>query len=419
MVESPEVQEYLRLKAQLEALRAEAPEPYQAVPTMDEVDYGPDMPRVRRFSRANQLSNILGGLGNRRNKEKLSNAEKELEAARLKALRGIQGRGADQAGTLEMLGAPKSMIEAAQPIEVNPTAAIQAAAQNPAMLPVMVRAGVITEEQAAQIGEQVKAAQNEKLAAAAAAKEEEFKRQKELQAQKDAAAMERAKLKPGKSGTDPGQPKLSSAGEKKANEIYERMQRAGEAGGRLDRLETDISGPRGDEAFSTGQQMITQAREATNEVPLIGAAVSAATAPFVAPGTAVINNATMDQVLQDMQKLGGNDSNEELRTLRARYPTNISSKETALTLTQDLKKWATIAARANELEYEDRLTSGGLPRKARNYFLEAQKELGMQFTGPPTQSTPAVAQPAPAPAAPVPAPAPTARPPLSSFFSRD
>ena len=71
----------------------------------------------------------------------------------------------------------------------------------------------------------------------------------------------------------------------------------------------------------------------------MGDAERVAGASMLNPDLTVLNSIFMSKTLDDMAKLGGGDSNEELRTIRASYPNAMQSQEAAQKLLDRLRVW--------------------------------------------------------------------------------
>jgi hypothetical protein len=192
---SPEVQAYLDLKAQVEALRkqAEAEGPYEARPDINVTPSGGQYaPAQMRVSYGNILSNALGERKDRQSRSNLSDLEAQMEQARIAALRGLSSgeRSVARAADLERVGATSTEIEGAKP-EAPPsmTSMVQSVTQNPAMLPFL--RSRVTPEQYAELEAAVKASAEAKTTADVT----DFEQQKELRWRRRAA--------PGRAGLPP------------------------------------------------------------------------------------------------------------------------------------------------------------------------------------------------------------------------
>ena len=90
--------------------------------------------------------------------------------------------------------------------------------------------------------------------------------------------------------------------------------------------------------FSIDQKTAWEAYE--NPAPGIGGVISRVTgATTLRPEVMELNAIFMNKTLEDMAKLGGGDSNEELRKIRSSYPSAMSSPEGARALLERLRIW--------------------------------------------------------------------------------
>lgn len=92
--------------------------------------------------------------------------------------------------------------------------------------------------------------------------------------------------------------------------------------------------------FSAAQKLAWEAYE--NPEPGIRGVFSRVTgSSSLSPEVLELNAIFMNKTLEDMAKLGGGDSNEELRKIRASYPSALSSPEAARALLERLRSWET------------------------------------------------------------------------------
>lgn len=90
--------------------------------------------------------------------------------------------------------------------------------------------------------------------------------------------------------------------------------------------------------FSTSQKAAWAAANSSKE-GFMGDAERVAGASMLNPDLTVLNSIFMSKTLEDMAKLGGGDSNEELRTIRSSYPNAMQSQEAAQKLLERLRAW--------------------------------------------------------------------------------
>lgn len=90
--------------------------------------------------------------------------------------------------------------------------------------------------------------------------------------------------------------------------------------------------------FSTSQKAAWAAANSSKE-GFMGDAERVAGASMLNPDLTVLNSIFMSKTLDDMAKLGGGDSNEELRTIRSSYPNAMQSQEAAQKLLERLRAW--------------------------------------------------------------------------------
>ena len=90
--------------------------------------------------------------------------------------------------------------------------------------------------------------------------------------------------------------------------------------------------------FSLTQKAAWAAANSSKE-GFMGDAERVSGASLLNPDLTVLNSIFMSKTLDDMAKLGGGDSNEELRTIRSSYPNAMQSQEAAQKLLQRLQAW--------------------------------------------------------------------------------
>ena len=114
-------------------------------------------------------------------------------------------------------------------------------------------------------------------------------------------------------------------------------------------------------------------------VPLVSSAAGAVRGA----DSRMIDAATIDNLLQDMKKLGGNDSNHEMDVIRSKYPSSRMSSEDALKMSKELRQWVENDRSGKELELMDKRSGAfwakDAPRK--NYYLLGRAELDAQRSG--------------------------------------
>jgi hypothetical protein len=115
-------------------------------------------------------------------------------------------------------------------------------------------------------------------------------------------------------------------------------------------------------------------------IPGTGALASVVGNQFKTPGSSYMDTIFMSQALSDMSKLGGSDSNEELRKIQSQYPSVANNQEAAKMLWENFKRWNEINREAIRMQY-DRVvdksywTETDPAKREGNFYRQAEEKL--------------------------------------------
>lgn len=138
------------------------------------------------------------------------------------------------------------------------------------------------------------------------------------------------------------------------------------------------------DAFNNTQRVAQWAAE--SELPIL----SSVGTYMRSPEMSQLEQAVNDEVLTRMAQLGGNDSNEELRRMRASLPQALNNPEAAKVLLRDMEEFSRTLEQAMELRRRD-LQTGDYFREdfePKNYYSEARRGRAGSTTVP-TATSPA------------------------------
>lgn len=138
------------------------------------------------------------------------------------------------------------------------------------------------------------------------------------------------------------------------------------------------------DAFNNTQRVAQWAAE--SELPVL----SSLGTYMRSPEMSQLEQAVNDEVLTRMAQLGGNDSNEELRRMRASLPQALNNPEAAKVLLRDMEEFSRTLEQAMELRRRD-LQTGDYFREdfaPKNYYSEARRGRA-DTTTVPTATSPA------------------------------
>lgn len=138
------------------------------------------------------------------------------------------------------------------------------------------------------------------------------------------------------------------------------------------------------DAFNNTQRVAQWAAE--SELPIL----SSVGTYMRSPEMSQLEQAVNDEVLTRMAQLGGNDSNEELRRMRASLPQALNNPEAAKLLLRDMEEFSRTLEQAMELRRRD-LQTGDYFREdfvPKNYYSEARRGRSGDTTVP-TATSPA------------------------------
>ncbi len=117
-----------------------------------------------------------------------------------------------------------------------------------------------------------------------------------------------------------------------------------------------------------------------------GSVLQSVAAGLIDPDAMITKKEAIRLATQDLQMVGGNDSNYELSKMLEQYPDNAMSKESAIALIHGLYRVTAINRRALELESEALRdgtygSKGGLPKGG--FWQQAKRELDGEVDAPP------------------------------------
>lgn len=144
----------------------------------------------------------------------------------------------------------------------------------------------------------------------------------------------------------PGELQIRGRALKEAEENHAKMQSTRH---KFEALNDSLS--KNPEAFNNTQRVAQWAAE--SEMPIL----SSLGTYMRSPEMSQLEQAVNDEVLARMAQLGGNDSNEELRRMRASLPQALNNKEAAKVLLRDMEEFSKTLEKAMELRRKD-LQSG-------------------------------------------------------------
>ena len=160
-------------------------------------------------------------------------------------------------------------------------------------------------------------------------------------------------------GFDMKDPGSLSSNQYKAMREYDDMAEAASASAlRMEEVAKIASNP---ETYSNSAQMSTFLRDLGAEGGMLGAVFGTLADQLQTSEGALIGNANMDMLLKDMTMLGGNDSNQELMTLKSRYAKNTMNPNTVRNMVKDLGEWTQTTALANRLRARMEQTGRSIP----------------------------------------------------------
>ena len=144
----------------------------------------------------------------------------------------------------------------------------------------------------------------------------------------------------------PGELQIRGRALKEAEENHAKMQSTRH---KFEALNDSLS--KNPDAFNNTQRVAQWAAE--SELPVL----SSLGTYMRSPEMSQLEQAVNDEVLARMAQLGGNDSNEELRRMRASLPQALNNKEAAKVLLRDMEEFSKTLEKAMELRRRD-LQSG-------------------------------------------------------------
>ena len=157
-----------------------------------------------------------------------------------------------------------------------------------------------------------------------------------------------------------------------------------------DQFITDLSTARdivGDKKNFTTSQKAAWAAANSSKEGFFGDAERVAGSSMLNPDLTVLNSIFMSKTLDDMAKLGGGDSNEELRTIRSSYPNAMQSQEAAQKLLNRLQQW--------EEKTRAKITAKRQDIQSGRYFSQAPEDIRTESYTPKDTAAPSTETTAP------------------------
>lgn len=180
-------------------------------------------------------------------------------------------------------------------------------------------------------------------------------------------------------GLTPGERNVRA---KKVTETEEAASKMANTRHKFEALNESLS--KNPDAFDNTQRVAQWAAE--SELPIL----SSVGTYMRSPEMSQLEQAVNDEVLTRMAQLGGNDSNEELRRMRASLPQALNNQEAAKLLLRDMEEFSRTLEQAMELRRRD-LQTGDYFREdfvPKNYYSEARRGRSGDTTVP-TATSPA------------------------------
>lgn len=184
-------------------------------------------------------------------------------------------------------------------------------------------------------------------------------------------------------GLTAGAKPMSSHEMKAFDDVAKRKTAADEAASRLESMEQIFNAaPEQGGLYSLDQMAANALIDVSSGADgMLPAAVNLFGRAISNEATAAMQSLTTEAVISEMSKLGGNDSEQELRKMRQMYPDGIMPRESALELTRNLKTWRQVTSLANQLELDARADGSYYSAGSeRNFYEKAKKQLGVDFS---------------------------------------
>lgn len=413
------VGDYTKKKRLAEALRAKAAAeiPDQLAPTGHTAANG-NFPGETYINWGNILSNAAQPWLKGRQEEKAAAAEDEAAAARREALGRLTGDMSPEqmlaAGEeLGMSGLQEAALQRMIPEKITRDKALAMITQNPAIAPLYVNSGVVTAEEVEALNTSISQRQADEDAAALRLHEgksrieAKYRPDPRSTGQRDPkkdvqAALVNALLTGNTAEAERLQGVLTTlsptAGDKTSATELKRLYAVDDklttATNSLDRITNlqDIINDPASDLFSTPQKAagaLNRFGEALGGGA--GNVLQSIAAGLINPDAMITKKEAIRLATQDLQMVGGNDSNYELSKMLEQYPDNAMSKESAQALINGLYRVTAISRRALEMEAEAHregtyAQKGGIPKGG--FWQAAKRELDGEVDNPLNGATP-------------------------------